>query len=103
MDKGFPENQMNNSTFINAILSEVESVTENESQGTHENNTSVFYSKAVEVHQNTTLSVRTQVTAKTRTSRLCSKSFKNKYDNKNDSDRQSGVKSYCYHSCNEPF
>ncbi|GFU22407.1 hypothetical protein NPIL_355981 [Nephila pilipes] len=99
----FPENQIYNSTFTNAFLPEVESSKENESHGTHENNTSVCCRKAVKVQQNTTLSVQKQVTAKTRNSRLCSQSFKNKYDNKNDSDRQSGVKSYCCRSCNERF
>ncbi|GFT17283.1 hypothetical protein NPIL_268581, partial [Nephila pilipes] len=103
MHKSFPENQMYSNTFTNAFLPEVESATENESQETHERNTSVCCRKAVEVHQNTTLSARTQVSTKTRTSGLCSQSFKNKYDNKNDSDRQSGVKSNCCRSCNERF
>ncbi|GFS43013.1 hypothetical protein NPIL_237451, partial [Nephila pilipes] len=104
MHKSFPENQMNNSTFTIAFLPEVESSTGNEFQGTHENNTSVCCKKAVKVHQNTTLSARTQVSTKTRTSGLCSQSFKYKYDNKNDSDRQSGVVKW-YHclSCNERF
>ncbi|GFU33180.1 hypothetical protein NPIL_367061 [Nephila pilipes] len=104
LHKSFPENQIYNSTFTNAFLPEVESSTGKESQGTHENNTSVCCKKDVEVHQNTTLSARIQVSTKTRTSGLCSQSFKYKYDNKNDSDGQSGVVKW-YHclSCNERF